>query len=49
MTIFDVDDYLWCGLWLFLTLIMMIFVVIYVYVVYILSLDSSGTDIKKAN
>ena len=44
---FDMNYYLWCGLWLFLTVIMMIFVVLYVYVMYHLFLKYLGTDIKK--
>ena len=46
MIVFDVNYYLWCGLLLFFTFILIIFVVIYVYVMYNLSIISSGTDIK---
>ena len=42
---FYVDYYLWHGLRLFPTWIMIIFVVLCVYVMYNLSLNSSGTDI----
>ena len=44
---FSVNHYLWCGLWFVLTWIVMMLVVLYVYVMYDLSLNYSGTDIKK--